>query len=66
MFLGEQSKTAARYLSVRGEEWTSDAYRLEGQAGALETQSERLLGAAGPAQGPADASAAAESATTGR
>lgn len=65
MFLGEQSKTAARYLSVRGEEWASDAYRLEGQAGALETQSERLLRAAAPARAPADAKAAEESATTG-
>jgi hypothetical protein len=45
MLLAEQTTAAGRYLAVRGEEWASDAYRLEGQAGALETQSERLLGA---------------------
>jgi short subunit fatty acids transporter len=43
MLLAEQTKTAGHYLAVRGEEWASDAYRLEGQAGALEAQSERLL-----------------------
>jgi hypothetical protein len=59
MLLAEQTKTAARYLSVRGDEWASDAYRLEGQASALETQSERLLRAATPAR------AAEESAPTG-
>jgi hypothetical protein len=43
MLLAEQTKAASRYLSVRGEEWAADAYRLEGQASALESQSERLL-----------------------
>lgn len=43
MLLAEQTKAAQRYLAVRGEEWASDAFRLEGQAGALEAQSERLL-----------------------
>jgi hypothetical protein len=59
MLLAEQTKTAARYLAVRGEEWASDAYRLEGQAGVLETQAERLARAAMPAK------AAEENATTG-
>lgn len=63
MLVAEQARAASRYLAVRGEEWASDAYRLEGQAGALETQSERLLRAVTPAK---DAiKAAEESATTG-
>jgi hypothetical protein len=44
--LAEQARDAARYLAVRGDEWAADAYRLDGQAGALEAQSSRLLGAA--------------------
>jgi hypothetical protein len=41
--LAEQTKIISRYLSVRGEEWASDAHRLEGQASALEAQSDRLM-----------------------
>jgi hypothetical protein len=55
LLLAEQTRVAARYLSVRGDEWASDAYRFEGQAGVLESQSDRLLRAAHP-----EASAAAE------
>lgn len=40
--LVEQVQKAGRYLAGRGEEWASDAYRLEGQANALEGQVERL------------------------
>jgi len=65
ILLGEQSKASARYLAVRGEEWASDAYRLEGQAGALETQAERLMRAATPAKVPDEAKVAEESATKG-
>ena len=36
------AQRAARYMSVRGEEWSSDAYRLEGQCGALEAQLQRF------------------------
>jgi hypothetical protein len=36
------AQRAARYMAVRGEEWSSDAYRLEGQCGALEAQLQRF------------------------
>ncbi len=36
------AQRAARYIAVRGEEWSSDAYRLEGQSGALEAQLQRF------------------------
>lgn len=38
----EQAQRAARYVAVRAEEWASDAYRLEGQANALEGQLQRF------------------------
>lgn len=38
----ELSQRAARYIAVRAEEWASDAYRLEGQANALEGQLQRF------------------------
>lgn len=40
--LVELSQRAARYVAVRAEEWANDAYRLEGQASALEGQLQRL------------------------
>lgn len=36
------AQRAARYMAVRGDEWSSDAYRLEGQSGALEAQLQRF------------------------
>lgn len=38
----ELSQRAARYIAVRAEEWAGDAYRLEGQANALEGQLQRF------------------------
>ncbi len=38
----EQAQRTARYVAVRAEEWASDAYRLEGQANALEGQLQRF------------------------
>jgi hypothetical protein len=38
----ELAQRAARYVAVRAEEWAGDAYRLEGQAGALEGQLQRF------------------------
>lgn len=38
----ELAQRAGRYVSVRAEEWASDAYRLEGQASALEAQVQRF------------------------
>ncbi len=38
----EQAQRAGHYLASRAEEWASDAYRLEGQASALEDQVRRL------------------------
>lgn len=38
----ELAQRASRYIAVRGEEWSSDAYRLEGQSGALEAQLQRF------------------------
>ena len=38
----EVAQRAARYIAVRAEEWASDAYRLEGQANALEGQLQRF------------------------
>jgi hypothetical protein len=59
--LREQGRSATRHLTVRGNEWAADAYRLEGQAGALEAQVERLRRAVGPVDAPAtDAAAATE------
>jgi hypothetical protein len=52
MLLGEQLRTSAHYLSVRGEEWASDAHRLEGQARALEAQSDRLTRVTAPEKLP--------------
>jgi hypothetical protein len=49
VLLREQSRAVMRHLTVRGKEWTADAFRLEGQATALEGQAERLRRVAGPA-----------------
>jgi hypothetical protein len=49
VLLREHSRAAMRHLVVRGKDWTADAYRLEGQAAALEAQAERLRRVAGPA-----------------
>jgi len=38
----EQAQGAARYVAVRADEWAGDAYRLEGQANALEGQLQRF------------------------
>ena len=38
----ELAQRAGRYVAVRGEEWSSDAYRLEGQASAIEAQVHRF------------------------
>lgn len=38
----EQAQRTGKYLSSRGDDWASDAYRLEGQAVALEEQVHRL------------------------
>jgi hypothetical protein len=38
----ELAQRAARYVAVRAEEWAGDAYRLEGQANALEGQLQRF------------------------
>ncbi len=38
----EQAQRAGHYVASRAEEWASDAYRLEGQASALDDQLRRL------------------------
>lgn len=38
----ELAQRASRYVAVRAEEWAGDAYRLEGQANALEGQLQRF------------------------
>ena len=38
----ELAQRAARYIAVRADEWAGDAYRLEGQANALEGQLQRF------------------------
>ncbi len=40
--LREQTRAVMRHLAARGKEWTAEAYRLEGQATALEAQVGRL------------------------
>ena len=40
--LNEQAQRAGHYVASRAEEWAGDAYRLEGQASALEDQLHRL------------------------
>jgi hypothetical protein len=52
VLLRQQSRSAMRYLTARGKEWSADAYRLEGQAAALESQAERLLRLADPSASP--------------
>jgi hypothetical protein len=42
VLLREQTRAVMRHLALRAKEWTADAYRLEGQAAALESQAERL------------------------
>jgi len=42
LLLREQGRAAMRHLLLREKEWAADAYRLEGQAGALEATIERL------------------------
>jgi hypothetical protein len=43
VLLIEQAKATGRYVAVRAEEWAADAFRLEGQATALEEQGQRLV-----------------------
>jgi hypothetical protein len=38
----EQTQVALRHLALRGKAWTAESYRLEGQADALEAQTEQL------------------------
>lgn len=42
VLLIDQARVTGRYLATRAEEWAADAYRLEGQATALEAQTKRL------------------------
>lgn len=42
LLLREQGRAVMRHLIRREKEWAADAYRLEGQAGALESQLQRL------------------------
>jgi hypothetical protein len=42
LLLREQGRAVMRHLVHREKEWAADAYRLEGQAGALEAQLQRL------------------------
>jgi hypothetical protein len=65
ILLRQQSRSALRHLSFRGKEWSADAYRLEGQAAALEAQAERLLRLADPAGSAADSAANDGAATVG-
>jgi hypothetical protein len=55
LLLREQSRAVMRQLVRREKEWTADAYRLEGQASALEDVAAQLGRVAG---GPAGADAA--------
>jgi hypothetical protein len=49
LLLREQRRDVVRHLARRQKEWTADAYRLEGQAGALDATAARLLRVAGGA-----------------
>lgn len=49
VLLREHGRSAMRHLIARGKRWTAEAYRLEGQAAALEAQAERLRCIASPA-----------------
>jgi hypothetical protein len=60
--LREQTRTMTRYLAARAKEWTADAYRLEGQAAALEQQAERLRSIASPPPAAGDAAPPSEGA----
>jgi hypothetical protein len=42
MLLIELAQRAGAYLAGRADEWAGDAYRLEGQAAAIEDQVQRL------------------------
>ncbi|TMQ08619.1 MAG: hypothetical protein E6J90_39875 [Deltaproteobacteria bacterium] len=56
LLLREQSRAVMRHLVRREKEWAADAYRLEGQAGALEAQLQRLrrLVGSAPAADPGE------------
>lgn len=47
LLLREQSRAVMRHLIRRDKEWAADAYRLEGQAAALEAQVHQLRRAVG-------------------
>ena len=49
VLLRELSRSVMRHLVARGKAWTADAYRLEGEAAALEAQAERLRRIVNPA-----------------
>jgi len=49
VLMREHGRSAMRHLIARGKQWTAEAYRLEGQAAALEAQAERLRRLASPA-----------------
>jgi len=52
LLLREQRRVVIRHLVRRQREWTADAYRLEGQAGALEAMAAQILRVAGRATEP--------------
>ena len=60
VLLREQGRAVMRHLIRRDKEWTADAYRLEGQAGALEGMAEQLRRVAGQASGPDSAAASSD------
>lgn len=62
LMLREQGRAAMRHLSRREKEWSADAYRLEGQAVALEAVIERLH-RAGAHAGDAEISGTADPAS---
>jgi hypothetical protein len=70
LLLREQGRTAMRHLVRREKEWTAAAYRLEGQASALEGSAAQLLRVATDAEGHdvggAGASAEASASTDNR
>lgn len=57
LLLREQRRVVIRHLVRRQKDWTADAYRLEGQAGALEAMAAQLLRVAGGATEPDPAGA---------
>ncbi|HET9621815.1 MAG TPA: hypothetical protein VFP84_10630 [Kofleriaceae bacterium] len=62
LMLEAQRRAVVRHIALRGKVWTAEVYRLEGQADALEAQTEKLRRLAPPVDAASETEAAEDSA----